>query len=145
LVSPDALPFRPCRGIHLSLTRIVHPHGADAEGLYSWYDRTRIPQLLECPGVAGAWTFVSDSTTLDSDVDATKTNTFRPTGHEPGRFRVLLLFLDEDPLHVVNNLADPSSLSAPPDALDQASVEEVVFSSPLRTIEPWNWSWFEEL
>src|SRR3954452_3808603 len=62
LVSADALPFRPTRGIHVTITRVDDPRSHGAERLFRWYDRSLVPAILTRPGVAGVWTFGSEST-----------------------------------------------------------------------------------
>nr|MDT0523290.1 hypothetical protein [Streptomyces sp. DSM 41633] len=56
LVSPGVIPYRPNRGLHLTMTRFAEPYGADAHEHHQWEDRVAIPALLELDGVAGAWT-----------------------------------------------------------------------------------------
>jgi hypothetical protein len=144
LLSPDALPFRPTRGVHVSLTRLRAPHDPEAEALFSWYDRVRIPELLECRGAAGVWTFSSDSTTLDAEFAVDKeSTTFRSTPSAPGSFRLLVVFLDEDPIEFVTDLAERDRRRGSP-PLEARAVEETLFASPLRTIVPWEWGWFDE-
>ncbi len=97
LVSADALPFRPTRGIYVSVTRVDEPRSPEAETLFRWYDRSRIPAMLECRGAAGAWTFASENTfaaPLDLSGDPSPSST-----------RIVIVYLDEDPLVFVEDLA----------------------------------------
>jgi hypothetical protein len=57
LVSPGVIPYRPNRGLHLTMNRFDEPLGPDAHEHHRWEDRVLMPALLEVPGVAGAWTF----------------------------------------------------------------------------------------
>ena len=138
LVSADVLPFRPTRGVYVTLTQLRDPHHAETDALHAWYDRERIPQIVNLPGVAGAWTFASDSTTLDPRWQATAGSvTFDPIeGPDRGTFRVHVYFLDGDPIDVATTIATLS----PPGA---AQREHTLFAGPLRTIVPWQWDWFD--
>ena len=137
LVSADTLPFRPTRGIYVSLTQMSEPHSPATDALFARYDRERIPQIIELPGVAGAWVFSSDSTTLDPAWAATAGSvTFDPLeGPDRGTFRAHVYFLDGDPVEV------GASISAL--GLLDGSLEKVLFAGPLRTIVPWQWDWFD--
>ena len=132
LVSADALPFRPHRGVWLSLTRVPAPQTPEAVRLFARYDREWLPGLLGCPGVAGAWTFSY----------AAGPGGFGSPGDEdpvaPGTLILHLLYLDGDPVAATRAIQAARAEWAD----DAASVEQVVFSSPLRTITPWHWDWF---
>jgi hypothetical protein len=136
-LSPAALPLRPARGVYVTVARITEPHGAAAHEAFRWHDAVGIPALLRLPGVAGACTFSSDSTTLDHGWEARPgTTTFdADSGAERGQIRVHMLFLDEDPVAVAPALR--AHCTAPGEA------EELLLAGPLETIAPWNWEWFE--
>jgi hypothetical protein len=123
-VSIDALPIRPNRGVHISVTDVSGDLVAVGE-LYEWYDTQRIPELLQIPGVAGVWTLVDQG-----GVGGTRPGASVPTGR-----RVTVVFLDRDPVELAAMVgyteAHPSGL------------ETVRFSSPLRAITPWEWGWFD--
>jgi hypothetical protein len=130
LVSADALPFRPSRGVWVSVARVDQPRTPEAETLFRWYDRSRIPALLRCRGAAGAWSFASESTftsALDLSGDAS-----------PASTRIVLVYLDGDPVDFVADLAQ-----VPVDAWVEAT-ETALLSTPLRTIIPWQWDWFDQ-
>src|SRR5262249_16208233 len=57
LLSAEALPFRPNTGAYLVLSQVFRHHDAASDSVFHWYDQTRIPGLLTCPGAVGAWTF----------------------------------------------------------------------------------------
>jgi len=132
LISEEALPFRPNRGLFVTVTKLGPDLGA-AERLARWYDRTRIPNMLECRGVAGAWTFVSE--------DAFPAH--RATDHstESASFRVHVYFLDEDPLLFAEDLTRRQEGW---DLPDDGDAETPMFTSVLRTIVPWEWNWFDQ-
>lgn len=143
-LSPEALPMRPARGVHVTVTRLREPHGDAAEAAFRWHDREGIPARLELPGVAGAYVFSGDSTTLDRGwSERPGTTTFDAGEGERGRVRVELLFLDGEPLEVAAALsgAPGGAAAVSPPAL--AAAEEVLFRGPLETISPWDWNWFD--
>jgi hypothetical protein len=128
LVSADALPIRPNRGVHVTVARIDEPRAAAAEALFGWYDRVRIPAMLGCRGGAGAWTFAAD------DTFATALD-LAGAGDTPSTLRLTLVYLDDDPLAFTDELA-----ALPVD--HDTSPETILFAGPLRSITPWDWDWF---
>jgi hypothetical protein len=127
-VNEDVLPFRPNRGIHVTLTEIAEPRAPAAERLFEWYDREHIPAMVERDCVAGAWLFASAST-FQTALDLSG----EPA---PPSMRIILAYLDGDPLPVQEELA---ALPRP----DDPSIERTLFSGPLRAILPWQWDWFD--
>lgn len=131
LVDPDVLPYRPNRGLHLTLTRYAEPHGRDTHACFGWEDTRLIPELLDIDGVAGAWTF-SFSHPQQHDTLPVKGTVTEP----PGGLRIRMLYLDEDPATTGEAIDQAERrINAAPDA--PRSSGEVLFSSPLRTIIPW--------
>lgn len=132
LVSEDVLPFRPNRGLHVTLSRFAEPHGSDAHLQYRWYDRVRIPDLLDVPGVAGAWTFAVTDVLRDPPGSGVENPDFGP-----GELRMRVLWLDEDPAAVAREVRLREKVWA--DAgrgSEHANAEEILFSAPIRTIVP---------
>lgn len=131
-VSPDALVFRPNRGLHMSVTHFGDSHTAEVHESFGWEDRVGIPALLECPGVAGAWTFsllsLQKHPTLPSLHDDR-----REFG--PGSLRIRLLYLDADPAE-----AGRAVVAAERELAAKGSgcpvVGETLFHGPLRSIIP---------
>ncbi len=132
---PEALAFRPACGVHLTLSRLESRDGVTAEHVRR-DDEARLASLLDCPGVAGAWSFAAE-------------DLFRAPGEGPapgawpfadgaaragatGPDRIQLVYLDEDPVAI-----------APTIAARGAGLGEVSFAGPLRSIVPWEWDWFE--
>ena len=138
-VSADVVPFRPNRGVAVTVTRLPEPHSSRAHDLFGWQDQVYIPHLLSRTGVAGVWTFSSQSTTLDRGAAGPPGNTtFDERATEPGEYRVLLAYLDRDPLdHAAAVREDPGPTSPYSDA------EESILEGVLRAILPWQWGWFE--
>jgi hypothetical protein len=122
-VSADVLPFRPNRGLEISVLRVEEPRSEAAHELYAWQDQVHIPELLSCAGAAGAWTFSSQHASLGrSSLGA-------------GELRVLVVYLDGDPLEY---LADKQSRVRQWDGAGTP-----LLSSVLRTVTPWEWDWFD--
>ncbi len=91
-VSPEALPFRPSRGV-----LVVMADATDAERepeLAKWYDQVQIPDMLTVKGVMGAYWFRSRGTPHAGD----------GTVGDPVNRHVFLYYLDEDPLSVMAEL-----------------------------------------
>lgn len=133
-VSADALPFRPLRGLYLTVSLIKEPHGAATEEMYSWYDRVHIPDLVGCPGVAGAWTFYSEWNTL---IEAEQR-------HMPGHARITLLYIDGDPLEFAAELEHRKrDWDTAGRMIETSPMETVVLETPLLDIRPWEWNWFK--
>jgi hypothetical protein len=135
-VSTAALPFRPHTGVQVFVTAVDESTGSAGE-LFDWYDRIRIPQLLDLPGVAGAWLFRSESLSGDA----------ADGGRQPLTgldVRILLCYLDADPVAVAAELAarEPGWRAADPPP-DPAGRERALLTGPLRTVEPWRWDWFD--
>jgi hypothetical protein len=55
-----------------------------------------------------------------------------------------VLFFDEDPIEVVAEIESHSMHWAQSDRdRDLSKLETVRFASPLRSIVPWEWDWFD--
>jgi hypothetical protein len=126
LLSPEALPFRPNTGAYLILSEFFRHHDAEAEDVFRWYDRTRIPQLLDCTGAAGAWTFGA------REFYAPGRDLTKPTQ------RLTIVYLDCDPLAFADDVSARSK-----ELRDTSPVETILFAGPLRAIAPWQWDWFD--
>jgi len=136
LVSPEALVFRPNRGVYVSVTRVASPRSPAAEDLYRWYDTVRIPDLVSCTGAAGAWTFAEESAFAEA---RDLTGQAPPPG-----VRVLLVYLDADPLEFMADLAVRAvDWAATGRDRDRDGLEEDLLVGPLRAITPWQWDWFD--
>jgi hypothetical protein len=127
LLSAEALPFRPNTGAYLVVSQFFRHHDAEAEDVFRWYDQTRIPDLLNCAGAAGAWTFAAREF-YAPDRDLTQP-----------MLRMTLVYLDNDPLAFAAEASElPSSRTR-----DTSHVEKILFAGPLRAIVPWQWDWFD--
>jgi hypothetical protein len=112
LISAEAVPYRPNRGAYLVVEEGVFEAGDS-------YDDA----LLETDGVAGVWSFASVSE--------------RHGAWHPGRRRVTVCFLDEEPLAVAAALGDVVHQGAGGD-------RTVIHAGPVETVTPWSWDWFDE-
>jgi hypothetical protein len=127
LVSPGVIPYRPNRGLHLTMTRFAEPYGAEAHEHHRWEDRVAIPALLELDGVAGAWTFALDRH-QNNGLGLRSSEAADP----PGGLRIRLLYLDDDPVRVTGRIRERLADKAP-----EPAAGECVIDTPLNTIIPW--------
>jgi hypothetical protein len=117
LVSGESVPYRPNRGIYV-VVRAGAASGGDE-------DARLAGALLESDGVAGVWTFATDSR-------------FDRHAWHPGDKTITVCYLDEQPLTVAQRLGDLVR------GMDDGNDRAVMFAGPLETITPWSWDWFDE-
>ncbi|HEY5023975.1 MAG TPA: hypothetical protein VII76_03280 [Acidimicrobiales bacterium] len=123
LVSADAVPYRPNRGIYV----VVRERSASAghgSGDGASEDDALATALLARDGVAGVWTFATDSR-FDRHV------------WRPGDKTITVCYLDAEPLTVAPPLNDLVRAGG------GAGAAGVLFAGPLETITPWRWDWFD--
>jgi hypothetical protein len=113
LISAEAVPYRPNRGAFVVVEDLTLPGAGD--GVVA-------TTLVEAPGVAGVWSFVSDEE--------------RAMTWRPGRHRITVCFLDENPVTVSPALG---RVIGERDG-DAASI---IHAGPLETVTPWQWDWFD--
>lgn len=124
-VSADVLPYRPNRGLHVTLTRFEDPHGLDVHEQHRREDTETIPALLGLDGVAGAWTFSFSHPQRHSSLPFEESPT-----DAPGSMRIRLVYLESDPLEVLPGIEAT-------DAASQRIAGERLFAGPVKTIVPW--------
>lgn len=132
LVSPGVIPYRPTRGIYLTVSRL---EGAPVDVVQAnlWYHEVHLPDVLTCDGAAGAWTFVSDATFLQDRKSP-----------EMASFRVTIVYLDDDPIAFAEAFESRQpTWEAEGRLLDTSGVETRLLASPLETVVPWSWNWFD--
>lgn len=119
LVSPGAVPYRPNTGVYVVVEGPPGPgRGREQAGA--------LPRrLLEDPAVAGIWSFASGTTD-------------NGPGWDRGDRRIILCFLDADPLDGAKRLNDAVA-SAHAGRLGEDALE---LAGPMESITPWNWDWF---
>ncbi|WP_194420680.1 hypothetical protein [Microbacterium abyssi] len=126
LVSADVLPYRPNRGLHVTITRFDDAHGEATHAAHEREDRKVIPALLDVEGVAGAWTFSYSHPQRHSSLPFDETPI-----DLPGSLRVRLVYLEEDPAAVTPALLEAERSVA------GGSEGTLVLSAPAKTIIPW--------
>ncbi len=92
LVSADAIPYRPHRGMLITVGDVVERGRSDE--VARWLDDVHVPDLLTVPGVAGVWTF---------QAMPGATTTLPPN---PPTRSVQLCWLDDDPMTVGGSIAE---------------------------------------
>lgn len=130
LVSPEAIPHRPNRGLHLTLTRHPDPLGARTHEEYRLQDQVVIPELLRLPGVAGAWTFA-----LDRHQDNALGLRSQQASDSAGALRLRVLYLDDDPLDTTMRVRQ--RIAEMQESATSPSIGETVLDTPLRSITAW--------
>jgi hypothetical protein len=130
LVSAESIPYRPNRGIFPIVCDAVP--GVDADETGSWLDTLLIPELLRVSGVAGAYSYVARSGKRDSVF----------SNQSPAGRRIVVLYLDEDPLAVTAALRAVIGRGGRLGAELEKRLRPV-FAGPLETIQPWKWDWFD--
>ncbi|MCU1442953.1 MAG: hypothetical protein JWQ59_1103 [Cryobacterium sp.] len=132
LVAPDVLPFRPNLGMLVTLARYEDRFSRATHQQYTWYDRVRIPALLDVPGVAGAWTFSLHETVAKPwapDVPS----------FEKDSLRLTLLYFDEDPAMTTKALRErEAQLDADGGQAPSPESEQTLLSFPVESISPWD-------
>jgi len=121
LISPEAVPYRPNRGIYVIVEEPTTPGRLD-----EWVQRLHvehIPSVLEVDGVVGVWDFAS------MPRFASRFGT--------GNRRITMCYLDADPLAVAKAIGPELE-----DRWHDAPVRPV-FAGPFETVIPYQWDWFE--
>lgn len=135
LVSPEAIPYRPKRGVIVTVTDPVDTAAeTDVKNEVDvWLDRVHHPDLLSVPGIAGLWTFKSLGDDGGGFAD----------GNPAGR-RITLMYLDGEPLEVAAKLGEELEEWRRAGRIpDLGKNQKTIFAGPLETITPWQWDWFD--
>ena len=133
LVSPEVLPFRPNRGLHITMTRYAESHSAATHARHAWEDRELIPALLDVDGVAGAWTFSFAHHQQHSTLPFPAA-----TDDGPGSIRLRLVYLDDDTLATTARIEAAERALEGRGAGDPAPESgQLLLATPVRTIVPW--------
>jgi hypothetical protein len=123
LISAEAVPYRPCKGIYVVAEEA--PDSAEVDAWVRWCHTDWTPALGDVDGVVGAWSFATSPL-------------YRSERWVQGRSRITVCWLDRDPLEVASSLRP---------ALDRrwdGAPVRPLYAGPLETITPWEWSWFGE-
>jgi hypothetical protein len=130
LVSPDAIPLRPHRGVHLTISRLAAPETASAVATMQACDRELVSRALTLTGVAGARTY---------RFSAAAGGFGKGEVGEDAGLLVRILFLDDDPCAVTSRLHS----AIPNWRHGSIGEEDILLSSPFESITPWEWDWFD--
>jgi hypothetical protein len=123
LVSPEAIPYRPHRGVVVTVADVVERGRSD--DVARWLDDVHVPDLLTVPGVAGVWTFQAMSraaTTLPAN---------------PPTRSVQLCWLDDDPARVAEAIAKKTGEVPFPDTTWHVAYRRAV--EPVDPRGPFDW------
>lgn len=131
LVDPRVLPYRPNRGLHLTVTRHAEPHSLATHEHHRFEDRSLLPRLMDLEGVAGAWTFSFSHHQQHSSLPFSGDQE-----DAPGSLRIRLLYLDGEPLETSARITESEQSLRATAGLDPDAAE-VVLASPVHTIVPW--------
>ncbi|ODU07382.1 MAG: hypothetical protein ABS81_01080 [Pseudonocardia sp. SCN 72-86] len=128
LVGPAAIRYRPHRGVHLTLSRVAGPGEPAMVEHMRRIRRELLPAVLDVPGVAGAsiYRFAAPAAGFGSE-----------TAEADDGLLLRVLHLDDDPVATTRLLTQRC-----PDWIRGSATEDVLSSSPFRTISPWEWDWF---
>jgi hypothetical protein len=122
LISAEAVPFRPCRGIYVIVEEPTGPLDDWTRSMHT----DNVPALIDVPGVVGVWSFAASPLYVNEH--------WKTAGS-----RVTVCWLDDDPVTV--------AAAARPVVerrwADGAPVRPLL-AGPLETITPWEWSWFDQ-
>jgi hypothetical protein len=124
LISAEAVPYRPHRGVYVTVDAVVDPEGA-AEA-HRRFHAEYVPAVLEIDGVVGAWTFGTSAR-------------YRAHPWDPGNRRVTVYWLDDEPLDVAAAIAPLEQIRS-----GEQTAVTTEFAGPLETIYPYEWDWFDE-
>ncbi len=125
LVGPDAVPYRPNRGVYVIVEEPAD--GADPEALDAWIrslHESWADRACAVPGVVGVWQFASSPK-------------LRGPSWTAGHRRITVCYLDDAPLTVADALA-PLVRERWADGLVRP-----VYAGPLETVVPYQWDWFD--
>jgi hypothetical protein len=132
-ISPEAVPFRPAKGIYVTATDFDSLEGIETQEMLRWYDQVYIPEMITCRGIAGVWTFVSDAGYSFS-------NSVVPV--RPGRI-LQVYYLDDEPLRVWDEMnARTAKWRTGARPVTDKTTRKDLFAGPLEVIQPWRWEWF---
>ncbi|HEX3980904.1 MAG TPA: hypothetical protein VHW93_06755, partial [Acidimicrobiales bacterium] len=121
LISDEAVPYRPHRGVYLI---IDEPAADEPQDAFLRLLHTEVlPALVSVPGVAGAWTFAT-------------TPSIRRPMFSNGRHRMTLCYLDDDPATSGGRLAPVVSRAW------ESAPARLVLAAPFESMMRWEWDRF---
>lgn len=126
LVSPEVVPWRPAKGVYVIVEEPVG-ETPDKEAIDRWVQEvntTQVPAMLDVPGVVGVWSFGLSPV-------------YRRDNWSPGRARITVSWLDDDPLKVAESLGPVVARR-----WDDAPVRPLL-AGPMEKVIPGSWTWFD--
>ena len=133
LVSPEAIPYRPNRGIAVTVSDVTDRSRFDE--IAQWYDQVHVPDILSVKGMAGAYRFVSLAP-QSSDAFANP---------NPADRLINVYYMDEDPMDVAEEMKKHvPEWRAAGHYPDFGEGFKRLFMGSFKTITPWEWDWFDE-
>jgi hypothetical protein len=139
-VSADALPFRPVRGVYVTISAIENGDPIEIQRALAWDDQVRVPTLLERTGAAGAMAHLSDPTAARPFSTSAGSEVF----NDRPNLRLHIFYLDEDPLTFAAEVHARTTAWRADGETPDTGVLTPLFSSPFYTIAPWEWTWFDD-
>jgi hypothetical protein len=139
-ITSQVLPLRPCTGLYLVISEVSADPAArpTLQDRYRWTRTEGLPALVQRAGVAGGW-ILSDAHELAS---ASWSGREEQADFSLAGYRAQVLFLDGDPLEVAASIAADGPVGVLQPVADDA-IERIVLATPLHTITPWQWNWFD--
>ena len=133
-ISPEAVPYRPNRGVFVVVNEPVEPVNPERVDEYvEWLDRVHYPDMLEIDGVAGIWSFATHEAIEGGFAQA------------PEAKRVSVYYLDEEPLDVVARMNERAPQLREAGRLpDFSKTMKRLFAGPFEKVTPWKWNWFDD-
>jgi hypothetical protein len=115
-ISADVVPFRPNRGVYISLASSEADDDGEAMG-----PMTDLEELCRGPGVVGAWELQSNSRVVNPR-------------WKQGQWQVIVAFLDQEPQSSAEALDQIEFLRRR---------GGVALAGPFESVQPWQWDWFD--
>ena len=131
IISAEALPFRPYRGVHVVVRDIFG--AARYQEIAEWYDRVHIPDVLAIEGMLGcSWFKARSARALPNEA----------MGHPKDR-HVWVYYLDDAPLAVSARIRETMPrLRKEGRVIDAGDAAEIILSGPYETIrDPRDYDW----
>lgn len=123
LISPEVVPFRPHAGVYLIVDEPTERDRPTQDAYLQRRHTELLPELVEVPGVAGAWSFAT-------------TRAIRRPAFTEGDYRMTLCYLDDEPAAVGERLRP---LMARWEADEPI---QLALAAPFESVVRWDWERF---
>jgi hypothetical protein len=156
-ISPEALPFRPYRGVFIVMADVVEP-ATEAEAI-RWYEEIRIPDMLSLEGILGVYWFRCREAAFQQNVGMGGESAAwwradnehvhhvstaqQPVVGDPLHRYVFLYYLDADPLEMAGRIREGEAVwDAAGRSVDESRTLRRVLAAPYEQIEdPRHYDW----